>query len=82
MMCYSLHYYSPYLLFFKTLQFLTSLNKGPIKRSQHVGSNTIQHVKTVWLTYWNMLDHVGECRMKFDFNQTFVPTSSNISDVF
>ena len=29
-----------------------------------------------------MLDHVGKCWMKFDFNQTFVPTSSNISHVF
>ena len=43
------------------MQFLTSLNKGPIIRSQHVGSNKIQHVKTVWLAYWNMLDHVGKC---------------------
>ena len=42
MMCYDLHYYSLYLLFFKILQTLTSLIKGPIKQSQYAGSSLIQ----------------------------------------
>ena len=44
-MCYDLHYYSLYLLFFKILQTLTSLIKGPIKQSQYVGSSLIQVVQ-------------------------------------
>ena len=47
MIRYSLHYYSLYLLFFKTLRTLSSLNKDPIKQSQHVRISAIQHAGTV-----------------------------------
>ena len=63
------------LLFFQTL---TSLSNGPAKQPQQVETSMIQHVGTVWLTYWNMLDHVGKYRAKFDFNPIFVPTSGPI----
>ena len=63
-----------------------SKSKGPFKRMQHVGttsSNIVGHnmlssFKHHVGTCWAVLDRVGRCWMKFDFGQTFHPTSANI----
>ena len=62
MICYSLQYCSIYLLFFKTLETLISLNRDHIKQSQLVGSNRIQHVGTVW--------HIGTCLIMLEKTDT------------
>ena len=60
--------------------------QGPFKRMQHfettssniVGHNMLSSFEHHVGTCWAMLDRVGRCWMKFDFYQTFRPTSTNI----
>ena len=61
MICYSLQYCSIYLLFFKALETLTSLNIDHIKQSQLVGSN-----RTNMLELFDILEHVGSCWKMLD----------------